>query len=153
LPCSLHTYVGVKYLADNIAGLFAKCREEGTKPEHQAINEKMVLTATKNAYLKTEFHYAFQLIDLLANIRKRTFIFAAPPIEGLASPATLRYLSEATKFHFYRLHLACIALCRACLEETLKSRINTAAFLKARKTNPKQGDWSFLSTFPSAQGF
>jgi hypothetical protein len=64
----------------NLAGVFAKAREEGVEPQFDGLSKKVTLNAKEGAYTNTELHYAFELVKVLGRIRKKTFILSAPPI-------------------------------------------------------------------------
>jgi hypothetical protein len=57
---------------------------------------------------------------VLARLNKKTFKLEAPAIAGLAPLSVVSYLKEGTRCWLYGFHGACISLCRACLEESLK---------------------------------
>ena len=109
----------------NLSGLFAQTREEGIEPEHVALAEKITSASRGEpaALLNTEFYYAFELIDILKRIRERSFVLEAPPILGRASSLAVSLLGEATRCHLFGFNRACVALCRACLEKSLKDRV------------------------------
>jgi hypothetical protein len=111
-------YVRSRLQAVNVAGVFARGREEGLRPEASNIAETVRMTATDAAYNNTEKHYAFEFFDILARIRASTFIFTSPPIHGTAAPAVVALLREA--------------LCRALLEAALRDRVNPSELLSER---------------------
>ena len=117
-------------LAVNFAGIFAKARERGIEPEYEELVEKAVRLATENAKMNTEFHYAFELVDILERISDKTFVFDAPPIKGRAEPQTLDLLQEATRCYLFGLHRACVAVCRTALEDSLKQRVPSTRLLE-----------------------
>ena len=91
----------------------------------QRSNTAMALAnnSEDSALLNTELYYAFELIDILKRIRERSFVLEAPPILGRASSLTVSLLGEATRCHLFGFNRACVALCRACLEKSLKDRV------------------------------
>jgi hypothetical protein len=107
----------------NIAEVLAKAREEGTQQEHVNLVERTTVTRTGWAELRTEFHYARELVKMLERLRDVTFNFSAPGIHGRAPEEVVFYLREATRCFLYGLLEASVALCRACLEEALKSKL------------------------------
>lgn len=142
--------------AVNVAGVLARCREEGTEPQHRDLISKVHLLASEGAYTNAEFHYAFELVRVLARIRNLTFflfdieedgsMLFAPLVEGKASPRALWYLGEATRCYLYGLHRGCIVLSRACLEESLSTKLTTQgnrardAMKEHSKQNPEKGE-------------
>jgi hypothetical protein len=107
----------------SFAGCFARAREEGVSSEDYELSETARLTATDGAYLNTETYYAFQLLDILAGIRESTFVFATPPIAGVAKPEVRAILREATRAYLFKQMRSCVTLCRALVEAALKSRV------------------------------
>src|SRR5688500_4643915 len=67
-----------------LAGLFAEARERGVAPEHLELSESMRFQANDAAYMNTEFHYAMQLMDVLADMRRRSFELVTLPLLGHA---------------------------------------------------------------------
>jgi hypothetical protein len=112
-----------RYAAINIAGLFALAREGGIRPEDAGIAEKARVTATENAFMNTDFHYAFQLVKTLKRIHEKTFVFTTPPIAGRVGADVSRLLREATRAYLFGLNRACISMCRALIEGSLKERV------------------------------
>jgi hypothetical protein len=107
----------------NLAGIFARAREEGVSPKDFDLSETVRLTATDGAYHNTEMYYAFQLLEVLAGIRESTFVFATPPIGGIAKPEVGAILREATRAYLFKQMRSCVTLCRALVEAALKSRV------------------------------
>jgi hypothetical protein len=105
------------------AGALAQCRESGISPAHAHVSKMATQQSTDWTRRNTEFHYAFELIKVLARLNKKTFNLEAPPITGLAPPRVVSYLRESTKCWLYGFHGASVALGRACLEEALKARL------------------------------
>jgi hypothetical protein len=112
-----------RLMSVNFAGVLARAREAGVSPKHQELSETARATATDGAYSNTEMHYAFELLDILAGIRENTFVFTAPPIDGVAKPEVLAILREATRAYLFRQYRSCVTLCRALVEAALKTRI------------------------------
>ena len=110
-----------RLLAVDISGVLAGCRESGITPKHAYISKLATQRASGWFLRNTEFHYAFELTKVLARLNKKTFKLEAPPIAGLAPPSVVSYLKESTRCWLYGFHGACVSLCRACLEETLKA--------------------------------
>ena len=115
--------VAERFLAVNIAGLFATARERGVEPEAEDLADKVKRLANENGRMNTDFHYAYELVGILERIRGKTFVFDAPPIVGRAEPQTMDLLQEATRCYLFGLHRACVAVCRTALEDSLKQRI------------------------------
>ena len=124
-------------LAVSMAGVFATARERGVEPEHEALAEEVVRLANENGKANTALHYAYKLVDILERISKRTWVFDAPPIVGRAEPQTLDLLQEATRCYLFGLHRACVAICRAVLEDSLKQRVPK---LKVVEEGMQRGD-------------
>ena len=123
-----------------LAGIFAKARERGVEPEYEELVEKAVRLANENAKMNTEFHYAFELVDILERISDKTFVFNAPPIVGGAEPQTLDLLQEATRCYLFGLHRACVAVCRTALEDSLKQRVPPTRLLEEGMQGGKAGE-------------
>lgn len=116
--------VKARLMSVNFAGVFARAREEGVSPEHHELAETARLSATDGGYQNTEMHYAFELLDILAGIRKNTFVFTTPPIAGVAKPEVRAILREATRAYLFNQLRSCVTLCRALVEAALKTRIS-----------------------------
>ena len=127
-------------LAVNFAGIFAKARERGVEPEYEELVEKAVRRANENAKMNTEFHYAFELVDILERISGKTFVFNAPPIMGRAASQTLDLLQEATRCYLFGLHRACVAVCRTVLEDSLKQRVPQSSLMEEAMQGGEAGD-------------
>ena len=110
-------------LAVSIAGGFATARERGVEPEHEGLAKKAKGLANENGKMNTDFHYAYELVEILERISNKTFVFDAPPIVGRAEPQTLDLLQEATRCYLFGLHRACVAICRTVLEDSLEQRV------------------------------
>ena len=156
--------------AVTMAGIIARCREEGTEPQDRDLMSEIHLRATEGAYRNAEFHYAVELVQVLARIRNLTFFLSdieedgstvfAPLIAGKASPQALWYLGEATRCYLYGLHRGCIVLSRACLEESLSTKLATQGnrardvMREHSKQNPKKGELeSMIDVVSSVFGF
>ena len=107
----------------NGAGLFAQSRESGIAPAYAHLSKIVTQQSTDWGHRNTEFHYAFELIKVLARLNKKTFNLEAPPITGLAPASVISYLRESTRCWLYGFHGASVALSRACLENALKERL------------------------------
>ena len=81
-----------RLLAVNVSGLMAKSRESGIEPEHADLSRMVTLQSTDWGYRNTEFHYAFELVKVLARLNKKTFNLEAPPITGVAPAGVVSYL-------------------------------------------------------------
>jgi hypothetical protein len=112
-----------RLLAVDVTGLMAGARESGIAPEHADLSRMVTQQSTDWSRRNTEFHYAFELIKVLARLNKKTFNLEAPPIMGLAPASVVSYLRESTRCWLYGFHGASVALGRACLEEALKARL------------------------------
>jgi hypothetical protein len=132
-----------RLLVLNIVGLFAKGREEGVEPQHSGTAEEVRMTATAAAYTNTEFHYAFELVDLLRRIRENSFVFTAPPIQGIAGTDVVALLKEATRAYLFRLQRSCVSLSRALIEAALRERVDASEVLNERLQS-KKGDLECL---------
>jgi hypothetical protein len=117
----------------NFAGIFARAREEGIDPGSHDLAEKVRLTATDGGYQNTEMHYAFELLDILAGIRRNSFVFRTPPIAGVAAPEVLAILREATRAYLFGQMRSCVSLCRALVEATLESRVSKTEIIEERQ--------------------
>ena len=129
-----------RHLAVNFAGVFATARERGVEPEYEDLAEKAKLLATVNAKMNTDFHYAYQLVDILERISNKTSVLDAPPIVGRAGPQTMDLLQEATRCYLFGLHRACVAVCRTVLEDSLKQRVPAQSLLEEGMQSGKAGD-------------
>ena len=125
-------------LAVNIAGLLATARERGVEPKYEGLTKKAKISATENFHMNTEFHYAYELVDILENISRHTFVFDAPPIVGRAKPQTLDLLQEATRCFLFGLHRACVAICRAVLEDSLAQRVPETSLMEEKMQSSKE---------------
>lgn len=129
-----------RQLALNFAQVLTDARERGVKPEHVDLSESARFLATANAAMNTEFHYALQLMDILKDMRQRTFLLVSLPIVERVSRELLGVLHEATRAHLLGLHSACIALCRAAMERALVERLPPASVVAQKDKWPKRGD-------------
>jgi hypothetical protein len=126
--------------AVNLAGVFAEARERGVNPEHMEVSEELRFQANDAGYMNAEFHYAMQLMDVLREMRRRSFELVTLPLLGHASEQLIDLLHEATRAHLFGLHSASLALCRAVLERALREKVPVAAVQKERDRSPKRGD-------------
>lgn len=94
-----------------------------TNDTHAHLGQTVTRETTEWGRRNTEFHYAFELIKVLARLNKKTFNLVAPPISGIAPESVVSYLRASTRCWLYGFHGASVALSRACLEETLKVRL------------------------------
>lgn len=85
----------------NANGLMAKSRESGITPEHAHLSKMVTQQSTDWGHRNTEFHYAFELVRVLARLNKKTFNLEAPPITGIAPASVVSYLSESTRCWLY----------------------------------------------------
>src|SRR5207244_273585 len=63
----------IRLLAVSVAGILAQCRESGIQPKHAHISKMLTQQPTDWRNRNTEFHYAFELIKVLARLNKKTF--------------------------------------------------------------------------------
>ena len=117
----------------SIAGRFAEARERGVEPQHEALADKVQRLANENGKMNTDFHYAYELVDILERISDKTFVLDAPSIVGRAEPQTLDLLQEATRCYLFGLHRACLAICRTVLEDSLEQRVPQSKLRQSRK--------------------
>ena len=122
---SVNSRVEKRTLSVQLAGVFAQGREKGIEPKHEKLAEAAseAINARSGASFNTELHYAFQLIGILQRIRKRSLDLDSPPILGNAPLRVVDLLGEATQCYLYGFHQACVAICRACLENSLKKKV------------------------------
>ena len=113
------------------AGTFARARERGTDPASLSLVKEGWDAASPSAYRRMEIHYAQEFCQLLGRISKKLPSLELLPILGIAPDKTKDYLAEATRCHLLKLDRACVALCRACLEDALRSTL----------TEPMRTDW------------
>lgn len=113
-----------RLLGVNIAGILAQGRESGIPPDFAERSKQVSRGITEWGERNTEFHYAFELIKVLARLNKKTFRLEAPPILGLAPASVVSYLRESTRCWLYGFHGASVALSRACLEDTLRNALS-----------------------------
>jgi hypothetical protein len=90
--------------------------------------------------MNTEFHYAMQLMDVLRDMRRRSFELVTLPLLGSASEELINLLHEATRAHLFGLHTASLALCRAALERALIERVPAPAMTTERQRWPQRGE-------------
>ncbi len=121
-----------RLLAVNIAGVFATARERGVEPEHRELTEKVRRLSDEGGAMNTDFHYAYQLVDILERISTKTFVFEAPPIVGWAERQTMDLLQEATRCYLFGLYRACVAVCRTALEDSLNQRVPPSSLMEER---------------------
>jgi hypothetical protein len=112
---------GAQAIGLSIAGLVAGAREKGYSPNLRPFLNRAWEEKTESASRRMEMHYALEMARLLGRISKKL-----PKLEDLPlverAPETVRaHIAEATRCYLLKLDRACIALCRACLEDTLRS--------------------------------
>jgi len=112
---------GKALLGLNIVRVLAEGREKGTSAKTCDAESSMWQKATPSAHRRLEFHYALLFCELLGRTSKKLKTLEMLPILESAPQSTRDYLAEATRCYLLKLDRACVALCRACLEETLKS--------------------------------
>ena len=86
--------------------------------------------------MNTDFHYAFELVQVLGRISQATFLFEAPAVLGRAESKLIEMLGEATRCLFFGLFRSSAAICRACLEATLESAVDTEE-LRLEMSSPR----------------
>lgn len=116
-------HAGRRLRAVNISGQMALFRETGITQSAADGARKVDQGVNEWGRRNTEFHYAFQLIKVLARLNKKTFSLQAPPIRGTAPDSVFSYLGECTRCWLYGFHGACVALSRACLEDAVRARL------------------------------
>lgn len=121
---------GRRLLAVYLAGLVAQMRESGASPAHAPMSKMFTQQSTDWGHRNTEFHYAFELVKVLARVNKKTFDLEAPPIVGTAPSSVVSYLRESTKCWLYGFHGASVGLSRACVEEGLRTRLGMSGDLE-----------------------
>jgi hypothetical protein len=89
--------------------------------------------------MNTEFHYAFQLTEILKRIATHTFVFDAAPVVGKAPSHTLDLLEEATRCFLFGLMRACVAACRAVVEDCLEAQVPEHKVLEAAMRDARAG--------------
>ena len=133
--------------AVNFAGIFAQCREQGIEPAFEGMAETARMSASENAYMNTDFHYAFELARILRRIREKTFLLGNVPLIGRLPEAVSKLLGEATRAYLFKLNRSCVSLCRALLEAVLKERVERTELLQAMlqdRFGPKKGQLECL---------
>jgi hypothetical protein len=108
-------------LGFGITGVLAQCRESGSYPKSAEAEGKIWEVANDNFKRRMEIHYALVLSRLLGHISKKLPSLELLPILDAAPVNTKEYIAEATRCYLLKLDRACISLCRACLEDTLKN--------------------------------
>ena len=141
-----------RVLAVSIAGLFAKARERGVGPEQEGPADKVQRLADENGKMNTDFHYAYELVDILERISDKTFVLDAPSIVGRAEPQTLDLLQEATRCYLFGLHRACLAICRTELEDSLEQRVPQSKLLQEGLQSRNAGKLDLLINAAARDG-
>ena len=132
--------INKRSVAVSTAGVLATARERGVEPEYENKYGNLKRLANEYGKMNTEFHYAYELVDILERISQRTFIFDAPPIAGRAAPQTLDLLQEATRCYLFGLHRACVAVCRTALEDSLKQRVPQSSLMEEAMQGGEAGE-------------
>jgi hypothetical protein len=104
-----------------VAGVVADCRESGSYPKNVGFEKEVWQSATPGFQRRVELHYAMVLSRLLGHVSKKLPKLEMLPILDGAPEDTKAYIAEATRCYLLKLDRACISLCRACLEHTLKN--------------------------------
>lgn len=117
---------GAQVLALSIAGLVAEAHEKGYSPSQEELQRRIWTEGTPSAFRRMEMHYALELARLLGRISKKLPGLEQLPLVENAPETTRAHIAEATRCYLLRLDRACIALCRACLEDTLKKTLTPA---------------------------
>jgi hypothetical protein len=152
LPEAIVSEIHKRRIAVNIAGAFAEARERGVEPAHAELSEHVRFGADESANMNTEFHYAMQLLDMLPEMRRRSFELSTLPLLGHASEELVDLLHEATRAHLLGLHGACVALCRAALERALVERVPSAELMRQRQSWGRRGHLENLINAAKAAG-
>jgi hypothetical protein len=139
LPEPLASGLQKRRVAVSLAGAFAEARERGVEPKHAELSEHVRFGADEPGHINTEFHYAMQLLDLLPEVRRRSFELATLPVLGHASDELVDLLHEATRAHLMGLHTACVALCRAALERALVERVPHVDVMRQKQAWGRRG--------------
>ncbi len=110
-------------ISSAVAGLVAECRESGSDRKTIDTDKKIWKAANASAQRRMELHYALILSRLLGHISKKLPKLELLPILDTSPVNTKEYIAEATRCYLLKLDRACISLCRACLEDTLKNNL------------------------------
>jgi len=139
--------------AVQLAGILARAREQGIEPDFVDLSERATVIAhgAPEARMNTEFHYAFEMVGLLRRIAASTFLFVAPPVMGVATPAVVDVLREATRCFLFGLARPSIAACRTCLEAMLEDCVQREQVLQERWQS-KGGELECLINAASRSG-
>jgi hypothetical protein len=113
-------------VAIQVAGLIAEAREKGSYPQTAEFEEKFWNGPTESAKRRIELHYADFLAQLLGRISKKLPELEMLPIMEKAPEKTKEYIAEATRCCLLKMDLACIAICRACLEHGLRGGLTSS---------------------------
>jgi hypothetical protein len=125
-------HVRERMYAVNVARLFAGSREQGVLPEYAELAEKVRNTIESGGRDNTDLHYALELVKALERISAVTFVFTSPPIRTRAGAGVVALLQEATRAYLFGLVRACVAVCRALLEEALGELLTASEREQAR---------------------
>ncbi len=107
----------------DIAGRIAEAREKGTSQQTYQFECRAWAQATPAAHFRQELHYALEFTELLGRTSKKVKKLDLLPILESAPENTRQLLAEATRCHLFKLDNACIALCRACVEDALNGAL------------------------------
>jgi len=105
----------------DLVGLFAESREKGTSPTTHAFEKSAWESSSEHMRWRIEIHYGLILCELLGRVSEKLPKLGLLPILENAPERTLNFLAEATRCYLFKLDRACIALCRACLEDALNA--------------------------------
>jgi hypothetical protein len=152
LPEPLLSEIQKRRVSVSFAGAFAEARERGVEPKHVEMSEHVRFRADEPAHMNTEFHYAMQLLEILPEMRRRSFELSTLPLLGHASEELVDLLHEATRAHLLGLHSACVALCRAALERALVERVPSAAVMRQKESWGRRGHLENLINAAKASG-
>jgi hypothetical protein len=90
------------------------------------------LSASENAYMNTDFYYAFELADILHRIREKTFLLVNVPLRGKLPEPVSKLMGEATRAYLFRLNRSCVSLCGGLLEAALREQVDASELLQER---------------------
>jgi hypothetical protein len=111
---------GAQGLALSLVGAVAEAREKGSAPEITPFLTQVLGAAKMDMKGRMEIHYALVLARLLGRVSKKMTKLEILPVAKDAPEAVKNYIAEATRCYLLKLDRACVALCRACLEDTLR---------------------------------
>jgi hypothetical protein len=130
-----------------IAVAVAEAWEKGYSPDNgdklKGILEKLKSPGV-GALRFIEVHYALILCELLGRISKKLPKLEQLPIVGFAPETVRSCLAEATRCYLLKMERACIALCRASLELTLKDHLTAQTRADWDVEKAKRGEMNAL---------